>query len=69
MNKTLNTLTNSLSKEVFGISREEALSTGICIQCRQPAIPNCYSNAGRREYAISGLCEKCFDSILEKEKE
>lgn len=69
MNNTLNNIANSLSKTVFGISREEALSTGICVQCRQPAIPNCYSPAGRREYAISGLCEKCFDSIFEKEEE
>lgn len=66
MNNTLNTLTNSISKEVFGISREEALSTGICVQCRQPAMQNCYSPAGRREYAISGLCEKCFDEIMKE---
>jgi len=62
-NKSLKELQDIMSKETFGISKSEAHSTGICIQCRQPAVPNCYSAAGRREYAISGLCEKCFDEI------
>jgi hypothetical protein len=26
-------------------------------------LANCYSEAGRREYHISGLCERCFDAI------
>lgn len=55
---------DAVSKEVFGISRSEALAKGICIDCGQPALPNCYSDAGRREYRISGLCEKCFDAIF-----
>jgi hypothetical protein len=41
---------------------EGALDKGICIDCGQPALPNCYSEAGREEYMISGLCEKCFDA-------
>lgn len=39
-----------------GLSRD-----GLCISCHKPALPRCYSEAGRREYSISGLCEKCFD--------
>lgn len=33
----------------------------ICLVCKLPALPRCYSDAGRREVAISGLCEPCFD--------
>lgn len=49
-----------LSKQ--GLSRD-----GLCISCGQPALKNCYSEAGRREYSISGLCEKCFDAAYSGE--
>ena len=52
-----------LSKEIYGLSIDEAHRQGVCIQCKEKAIPKCYSNAGYREYKISGLCEKCFDEI------
>lgn len=35
----------------------------LCINCKKPALNNCYSEDGRKEVAISGLCEKCFDEI------
>jgi uncharacterized membrane protein YgcG len=38
---------------------------GLCIKCGQNALDNCYSEAGRREVAITGLCEKCFDKIAD----
>ena len=47
----------------FGTTSNQAQSIGLCIQCKEPALPKCYSDAGRREYRISGLCELCFDSI------
>ena len=37
---------------------------GICWQCKQLAIAKCYSDAGKREFQISGLCEECFDSLF-----
>ena len=58
---------DTMSKDLFGISKSEAHNKGICISCHQPAIPNCYSQAGIREYQISGLCEKCFDNLTETE--
>jgi hypothetical protein len=45
------------------MTKDEAVAKGICIDCKEPALAKCYSDAGRREYRISGLCEKCFDSI------
>lgn len=55
---------DDLAKEVYGETTNEAKDKGLCIQCKEPAIPNCYSPAGIREYEISGLCEKCFDKIM-----
>lgn len=54
---------DTLAKDVFGSTKEEATKEGLCISCKEPAIPKCYSDAGRREYKISGLCEECFDEI------
>ena len=64
---TLQHFKDDLAKSIYGLPVEEAKATGLCIQCRQPALANCYSDAGRREYNISGLCEKCFDSICKEE--
>jgi len=43
---------------------KQALLQQLCIQCKEPALPKCYSDAGRKEYRISGLCELCFDKIM-----
>ena len=59
----LEELKNNLSQDLYGITKAEACRTGICIQCKEPALPKCYSEAGKREYKISGLCEQCFDEI------
>lgn len=61
----LEKLKEKLAKELFDINRSDAIKKGICVDCKQPAIENCYSNAGKREYQISGLCEKCYDKIFE----
>jgi hypothetical protein len=45
------------------------VSDGLCIQCKLPAIPRCHSDAGKREFAISGLCEICFDGMFEDEED
>ena len=57
---------NEMAKDVFGMSLEEAWAEGLCIKCREPAMPKCYSDAGRKEFRISGLCEPCFDKICER---
>uniref|UniRef100_A0A6M3K8L7 Uncharacterized protein n=1 Tax=viral metagenome TaxID=1070528 RepID=A0A6M3K8L7_9ZZZZ len=54
----------SVAASIFGKSKEDAIKKDTCIDCKQEALPNCYSDAGRREYYISGLCEKCFDKIF-----
>lgn len=41
----------------------ENKAKGLCVQCSQPALANCYSAAGRAEVGITGMCEKCFDKV------
>ena len=64
---TLDQFKNELSTNIYGITKEEAAKKGICVDCRKPALANCYSQAGKNEYFISGLCEKCYDKIFEGE--
>ena len=59
----LKNLKSNLAKDLFGMTKKEAIKKGICLDCKQPAMSYCYSDAGVREYKISGLCEKCFDQI------
>jgi hypothetical protein len=40
----------------------ECQAKSICARCKKPA--RWYSDAGRREYQISGLCEYCFDAMF-----
>jgi hypothetical protein len=64
MSKTLQEFKDNFAKTLFGMSKEEAIEKGICIGCKKPALANCHSDAGRREYQISGLCERCFDRVM-----
>ena len=57
-------LKDDIANSLYGMTKAEAHAKGICIQCQEPAIPKCYSDAGREEYKISGLCEECFDQIM-----
>jgi len=57
---------DDLSKKLYGKTTKEAVSSKRCIQCGELALPRCYSDAGRREFQISGLCEICFDEITKE---
>lgn len=57
---------DNLAKEAYGMTTEEAWAKGICINCKDAAMPKCYSDAGRREYKISATCEKCFDEMFKE---
>jgi hypothetical protein len=62
----LQKLKDTLSTKLFGETVESAAEAGLCIRCKEPAIPKCYSDAGRKEFSISGLCELCFDEICDE---
>ena len=56
---------DQLGKMIYGMIPSEAIEQGICISCAEKAEfgVNIYSDAGMKEYQISGLCEVCFDNI------
>lgn len=58
-----------LAIEAHGMTPQEAWAKGICIECKQPALAKCYSDAGHSEYRISALCEECFDAICQEMEE
>lgn len=62
MNK-LNAILDSLAR-MSGNDRNRRLE-GKCIHCNQDAEGRCTTEAGRREYLISGFCEICFDKCFE----
>ena len=53
-------------KAGFGMTREEAWEKGVCVECKKP--PTFYSEAGRNEYRLSGMCEPCFDDMFKEEE-
>ena len=40
----------------------------LCIRCGRPAYEHCYSESGRREVGISGICEECFDELFAEDE-
>lgn len=63
----LSDLKDSLSKDTFGMSVKEAHEKGLCVRCKLQ--PKFYSELGKREYELSGLCEPCFDLMFGAEEE
>lgn len=60
---TMQDVKDKFAKDLYGTTITEAKKTGLCIQCEEEALPKCYSEAGKKEFFISGLCEPCFDEI------
>lgn len=60
---------DKLAREEFGETVQEANDKGTCIVCHEPALAKCYSEAGVREFYISGMCERCFDEVWKDEDE
>lgn len=58
---------DALSRDAHGITKDEALSQGICIACKGP--PRFKTEAGEREYQISGMCEVCWDALFEGDEQ
>ena len=55
------------AERTFGRNRKECWDAGLCLNCGLPALERCYSEAGRKEYALSCICEMCTDAIASSE--
>lgn len=60
-NLKLNLLMEGIADGTYKMTPATAKAKGLCLVCGLPALERCYSDAGRREYQISTMCEKCFD--------
>lgn len=55
---------NAIGRETFGMGPKDAIEKGICLVCKEPAVPRCTTDAGKKEYFISGMCEVCWDATV-----
>ena len=46
-------------------NKAEAIAANCCIKCGNDVDNRISTQAGTREYLISGICEVCFDSIFQ----
>jgi hypothetical protein len=59
-------LLDVFSRTMFGTTRKQAHQENRCIICRTVITREMFaawSPTGRDEYAISGVCESCFDTF------
>lgn len=54
---------DAYSKANFGRSRSDAMSQNICVMCGENA-SEFHDDLSRKEYTISGMCQKCQDSVF-----
>lgn len=57
-------LTELLADTIYGMGKTQAIRMNVCIACKQT--PTFFSDAGEREYKITGICEKCFDEMFKE---
>jgi hypothetical protein len=54
---------NRFVNQTFGIDRETSITNDVCVMCGQNA--DQFRDAlSRKEFSISGLCQKCQDSVF-----
>ena len=56
-----------LSTTHFGRSRKESISQDICVHCGEKAT-EFTDETSRREFAISGFCQKCQDEVFKEDE-
>jgi hypothetical protein len=64
-NKTTGTekFLDELALNIFGRSRSLAQAGNSCVKCGQPAT-EFKDELSRKEYGITGFCQKCQDSVF-----
>lgn len=71
---SLQNFIDDTARTLFNMTVAEAHEKGMCINCKSPIRfelgadetgenGQIYSDAGAKEYGISGMCETCYDSL------
>lgn len=56
---------DALSKRMCGHTQEEAMKLGVCTTCGGDVdLDNFVDEFSKREYKISGMCQKCQDEVF-----
>jgi hypothetical protein len=64
--KTLEDFIDAFAKASFGRERSQAARESICVMCGEKINPDkdFRDDISRKEYDISGLCQKCQDKVF-----
>jgi len=63
--KELQSFVDNFAKKSFGKSQTEAKEEKICVYCHNKVkIEDFRDDLSRKEYGISGLCQKCQDDTF-----
>ena len=73
--EALDNFVNDIALKLYGMTIANARQRNICIDCKSPIRDErgedetgepgqIYSDAGWKEYRISGLCETCYDNMM-----
>ena len=60
---------DAISTIAFGRPASESKAENICVSCQKPPNLEDFTPAGKAEFAITGMCEPCFDSLFAEEPE
>ena len=56
---------DSMAESMFGRSNSEAIQDSLCVTCGEEVCLNDLRDPiSSREYGISGMCQKCQDSVF-----
>ena len=59
---------DNITKDTFGKSKTDAEEEKVCVFCHKPINFKDFRNEiSRKEYAISGICQKCQDDVFGKD--
>ena len=59
---------DGMTNIIYGRSASESIGNDVCVSCNEPAV-EFTDELSRREFAISGLCQKCQDKIFNYDEE
>lgn len=55
---------DNVIRTTFGIDRLKSIRNDTCVMCGEPALAF-RDELSKKEFSISGLCQKCQDSVFE----
>lgn len=59
---------DKLCEEVCGVKRTTSIRSDICVWCKESAT-DFVDALSRKEFMISGLCQKCQDKVFNEPEE